>query len=255
MKIESIIKRPGGTVIDMDAPKRAYKFVPEDGVHESPHVAEVDVESHARALLRIREGFRLVEGEAPLENIAVNQLDHSETLIGSNVHNASYVIKGGDTIQLGDLVVMAFQDSGLTHDQWNELADQERYDFIDATLRELQLGEAEDEGEQPAPVQEKKAGAESESATGDEQPVAKQEPESEAGTEGVTGNNADGQTEQKAEEEQPKEEAPKEDAPKAEAAEPSIDELRERFKTKFGRYPSTQMKVENIVAALSEDDE
>lgn len=249
MKIESIIKRPGGTVIDMDAPKRAYKFVPEDGVHESPHVADVDVESHARALLRIREGFRLVEGEAPLENIAVNQLDHSETLIGSNVHSASYVIKGGDTIQLGDLVVMAFQDSGLTHNQWNELADQERYDYIDATLRELQLGEAEEEGEQPAPqVEEKKAGVASESATGDEKPVAEQEPEpeTEAGT--------DGHTEQKADEQAPKEDAPK-DEPKEDTAEPSIDELRERFKTKFGRYPSTQMKVENIIAALSEDDE
>lgn len=254
MKIESIIKRPGGTVIDMDAPKRAYKFVPEDGVHESPHVAEVDVESHARALLRIREGFRLVEGEEPFEYAQPQQLDHSETLVGSNVHNASYVIKGGETIQLGDLVVMAFQDSGLTHDQWNELADQERYDYIDATLRELQLGEAEEEGEQPAPqVEEKKAGAANESATGDEQSVAEHEAEPEADAD------ADGQTEPKADEQAPKEDAPKEEAPKDEpkedAAEPSIDDLRERFKTKFGRYPSTQMKVENIIAALSEDDE
>ena len=64
MKIESLIKRNGGSVVEMDAPSRTYHFAPVSGKHEDPHVAEVEEQSHIRALLRIREGFRVLEGEA-----------------------------------------------------------------------------------------------------------------------------------------------------------------------------------------------
>ncbi|WP_064697738.1 glycoside hydrolase family 5 protein [Rhizobium aegyptiacum] len=104
MKIESLIKRKDGTLVDMDAPKRRYHFKPEDGQHESPHVAEVDVQGHANALLRIREGFRLIEGEDVAAAAArALSLDHSKTLTGSNVHNATYTLSGGIGVRTGAL--------------------------------------------------------------------------------------------------------------------------------------------------------
>ena len=142
MKIESLIKRKGGSVVEMDAPSRTYNFAPVSGKHEDPHVAEVEEQSHIRALLRIREGFRVLEGEAQQDDPVH---DDDLQLVGSNIHSASYKIKGGETISLDELVSMAFQDSGLDQDQWNNASDEERYGFIDATLLELQLGEGEPE--------------------------------------------------------------------------------------------------------------
>ena len=61
MKLESIIRRENGTIVKMDAPTKTYHFKPE--VPEGPHVADVDIEHHARAMLRVKEGYRLVAGE------------------------------------------------------------------------------------------------------------------------------------------------------------------------------------------------
>lgn len=142
MKIESLIKRKNkktgrsGTEVQLEAPRRVYHFKPESGNHADPHVCEVENEGHIRALLKIREGFRPAAGEdaPPAAEIEERQLN------GSTVHDAKYTIKGGDTIELSDLVNMAFDDSGLDEDQWNELDDQQRYEYIDTTLRELQEG-------------------------------------------------------------------------------------------------------------------
>lgn len=152
MKLESIIKRKKGTIVEMDAPQRVYHFLPESGAHADPHVCEVDVEAHARALLRIREGFRLAEGELPAQVDEEREKDE-EALAGSTVHSASYTIKGGDKIELDDLVAMAWEDSGLSVEDWNKLLDQDRYGYIDATLKELQDGNHEDTPipEEPAP--------------------------------------------------------------------------------------------------------
>lgn len=247
MKIESLIKRVGGTVIDMDAPKRQYHFKPEDGQpHEAPHVAIMGEMTHAKALLRIREGFRLLDGEVEPEEDAEGFLPAGKALMGSNVHNASYEIAGGETILLGELVVMAFQDSGLSYEQWEELPDQERYDYIDASLRELQAGEGdsdeEDQPKQPAPV-----------ATEEPTVSAPAAPEQEAPAPVV--------------EEQPK--AQEEEQPKAPveenkpAAQPATEKpLAERprkelvalYKARFNREPSTRMSIPDIAAALSEED-
>lgn len=143
MKIECLIKRKGGSVIEMDAPARTYHFAPENGNHEDPHVADVQEQSHVRCLLRIREAYRVLSGEE-LPEEAQQQIKHEQELVGSNIHSASYPIKGGETIALADLVAMAFEDSGLDYDQWNEATDEERYAYIDATLLELQVG-VEDE--------------------------------------------------------------------------------------------------------------
>ena len=242
MKIESLIKRSGGTVIDMDAPKRQYHFKPENGQpHEAPHVAIVGEMTHAKALLRIREGFRLVEGEVDAEEDAEGFLPSGAALTGSNVHNASYEIAGGETVQLGELVVMAFQDSGLSYEQWEELPDQERYDFIDASLRELQAGEGvleDEEQKQPAPVA---------AETPPVLPPA--EPVQEAPTPVVE------EQKQPAQVEQASEQQPVEKQAEKPLAERPRKELAALYKARFNREPSTRMSIPDIAAALSEEDD
>ncbi len=61
MLIESIIKREGGTRVDLD--RKQYHFKPKqvDGVgpgDELPHVCEVEDEKHITTFLAISEGFR-----------------------------------------------------------------------------------------------------------------------------------------------------------------------------------------------------
>ena len=214
MKIESLIKRKGGSVVEMDAPSRTYHFAPVSGKHEDPHVAEVEEQSHIRSLLRIREGFRVLEGEAQQDDPVH---DDDLQLVGSNIHAASYKIKGGETISLDELVSMAFQDSGLDQDQWNNASDEERYGFIDATLLELQLGEGE-----PEPVKQQ------------EEPNVEQ-----AATQ---------QTEEKA--------PPPAQEPTAEQQLGSMSraDLSDLYQKRFGRKPSTRMTIADIANALSEED-
>ena len=215
MKIESLIKRKGGSVVEMDAPSRTYHFAPVSGKHEDPHVAEVEEQSHIRALLRIREGFRVLEGEAQQDDPVH---DDDLQLVGSNIHSASYKIKGGETISLDELVSMAFQDSGLDQDQWNNASDEERYGFIDATLLELQLGEGE-----PEPVKQQEEP--------DVEPAATQQTEEQA--------------------------PPPAQEPATEQQElgsMSRKELAALYQKRFGRQPSTRMTIDDIANALSEED-
>lgn len=216
MKIESLIKRKGGSVVEMDAPSRTYHFAPVSGKHEDPHVAEVEEQSHIRALLRIREGFRVLEGEAQQDDPVH---DDDLQLVGSKIHSASYKIKGGETISLDELVSMAFQDSGLDQDQWNNASDEERYGFIDATLLELQLGEGEPE---PEPVKQQEEP--------DVEPAATQQTEEQA--------------------------PPPAHEPAAEQQLGSMSraDLSDLYQKRFGRKPSTRMTIADIANALSEED-
>lgn len=215
MKIESLIKRKGGSVVEMDAPSRTYHFAPVSGKHEDPHVADVEEQSHIRALLRIREGFRVLEGEAQQDDPVH---DDDLQLVGSNIHSASYKIKGGETISLDELVSMAFQDSGLDQDQWNNASDEERYGFIDATLLELQLGEGE-----PEPVKQQEEP--------DVEPAATQQTEEQA---------------------QPPAQEPA--AEQQELGSMSRADLSDLYQKRFGRKPSTRMTIADIANALSEED-
>lgn len=226
MKIESLIKRKGGTVVEMDAPDRTYRFAPESGNHDDPHVAEVGVQSHARALLRIREGYRVLPGEESPEDDQQQQLKQDgQELVGSNIHAASYVIKGGDSIALGELVTMAFEDSGLDFDQWNKTTDEERYAYIDATLLELQVG-VDDAAEQDPVQQEPPA------------PQVEQKPEP-----------------VKEEDPAQKQQDDHADAPAdAPLSELSRKELAPMYQKRFGRQPSARMTIGDIAAALSEED-
>lgn len=218
MKIESLIKRKNGTKVQLDAPKREYLFAPESGNFNDPHVCDVEEESHARILLRISGGYRLAEGEKGLPDEDINP----PRLKGSAVHDARYTIKGGDVVELEDLVNMAFEDSGLDEDDWNELADQQRYEYIDTTLRELQEGfhETNDAGK---PGDDEKTG--------------------------------DAEDNNEGKDESQQEEKPKaEDKPK-EGDLPSRKELVAAFKEKFGRNPSNKMSVEDLYHAINENED
>lgn len=220
MKIESLIKRKNGTKVQLDAPKREYHFAPESGDFNGPHVCEVAEESHARILLRITNGYRPAEGEKAPPDEDLNP----PRLKGSAVHDARYTIKGGDVVELEDLVNMAFEDSGLDEDDWNELADQQRYEYIDTTLRELQEGfhETNDDG-----------------ANGD--------------------NNADDDTTDSKPIEGDAGDSQQEEKPKAEEKPkdgdlPPRKELVAAFKEKFGRNPSNKLSVEDLYNAINEKD-
>ncbi|AEY69601.1 hypothetical protein PEp14_00012 [Erwinia phage PEp14] len=244
MKIECLIIRPGGTKVDLDAPKRQYHFRPSDEF-DGRHVAEVGEASHAAMLLRIREAYRALDADEPAPTGDDEDQLPTRVLNGSQVHDARYTIHGGDEIELDDLVSMAFEDSGLSEAEWNELPDQERYELIDATLTELQGPDrAEEQTPPPAP-------ATINIQSSAENHEAEQLPAEDDNTPAP---------------EQPAPETPDVLKPASEApapAEPTtadlanLDEhsLREKFKEKFGRYPSKQMKPANIVAALAEDDD
>lgn len=248
MLIESLIKRKGGTVIELEAPQAAYHFKPTET--DDRHIADVDVSHHAKTLLRIKEGFRAVD-DVDLEDEDQGEgEDKGRNLIGSSVHNAEYTILGGDTIGLDDLVNMAFEDSGLEEQAWNDLADQERYDFIDATLKELQYGEHGDD-EQGAATHPDQAGG------------TEQQPEIErtddAAQDADAGNSDETTTVGESSTDGAAAADVKEDADNNGIPD-NIDDLKgdalvAAYEKRFGRKPSSKMRVDDIRRAISEDDD
>ena len=243
MLIESLIKRTGGTVIELEAPKAAYHFKPTDT--DDRHIADVDVSHHAKTLLRIKEGFRAVDDVDLDDDDQGKGEDTGRNLVGSNVHNAEYTILGGDVISLDDLVGMAFEDSGLEEQAWNDLADQERYDFINTTLKELQDGEHGDE--QGAATHADQTGG------------AEQQPETERTDDAAQDADAG-----HSDETTPVGESSTDGAAAADVNDNGINDnlesmtrkdLEPLYVKKFGRKPSSAMKVEDIKRALSEDDD
>lgn len=243
MKIESLIKRKNGTKIDMDGPKRQYHFKPTED--DERHIADVDVEHHAKSLLRITEGYRAVD-PVDFQGDDEDNLP-GRHLNGSKVHSASYVIKGGDRIELEDLVNMAFDDSGLTEEEWNDLADADRYEYINTTLKELQDGEHGDETEkvqtqEPANVPGDTTSNEppatdatqNDSIGSDNTPAASQPVDTTATPVGAdkNGNGIDDDVENL-----------------------KGDALIAAYEARFGRKPSSAMRVADIRRALSEDDD
>lgn len=130
MKIECILHRPGGSRVQLEAPRVEYHFKPSD--NDPRHIAEVAESSHISTLLRITEGYRSAEGdqEGSTQRAQVE-------LKASNLHNQVYNIPGG-SIDLAGVVELAQKDSGLSPVEWNDLDDQDRTEWIDQVLLELQ---------------------------------------------------------------------------------------------------------------------
>ena len=248
MKIECLIRRAGGSRVQMDAPKREYHFKP--GEKEQRHIANVDVEHHAKALLRIKEGYRAVEGDDLPENDAPED-NTDRQLKGSTIHSASYKIKGGDEVSLEDLVNMAFEDSGLDEDAWNGLADHDRYQFIDTTLGELQDGEQSE----AAPIITRVG--EPVNATAQQAEADKGTPTVDLHDQGEPGQKADTA---KSSDQSATETADEDKDADGNGIDDDLEDLTGKeliplYEAKFGRKPSRQMKVDDIRRALSEDDD
>lgn len=229
MKIESLIRRPQGTKVELDNVQ--YHFKPEGD--DPRHVADVKRDEHIRTFLGIPEGYRPFEGEKVSEKLQ-KQIDEDTELKGSTVHAAVYDIHG-EKVDLESLVLMSFDDSGLSREEWNELDDKKRYVYIDKTLASLQ-GESKEPIEQvpedspmtgegyPAPEEGGKATTELTATTAEQLERAKE-----------------------AEGDKPKSEG-------EQTEELDRDALVEKYVAKFGKKPHHSMKADRIQQILEEDD-
>ena len=144
MKIECKLIRDGGTRADIDGVE--YHFEP---LADGKHVAEVVNEVHIDRFLAIPDAYRVYHGDlepkgkpaavaasAGLAPAPAKKAREGSFLYGSNNHQPQYEI-GGQIYALGDVVRKAFEASGLTEDDWNELPEDEREAKIDIALDDL----------------------------------------------------------------------------------------------------------------------
>lgn len=224
MKIESVIRRPQGTKVELD--NVLYHFKPE-GEDDPRHVADVKRDEHIRTFLSIPEGYRPLEGEKVSASLQ-KQIDEDTELKGSTVHAAVYEIHG-EKVDLDSLVLMAFDDSGLSREEWNELDDQKRYVYLDKTLASLK-------GEDKEPIEQV---PEDSPMTGEGYPSPEEGGKATTELTATTAEQLEKAKEAKGE--QPEE--------------LDRDALAAKYKEKFGRKPHHSMSAERIKAALDQDDE
>ena len=156
MKIQCILERNGGTYVEM--PGKLYHFAPQE---DGKHVADVEIEAHIERFLSIPEAYRMLRTAtadlpatfAPkLEDAPLPTFDTS-TLLGAEGYQASYDIDG-KTYELTAIIKRAFDDSGLTPENWNELPDDTRATKLDIVLDGIADGDIalEEPSPQPAPA-------------------------------------------------------------------------------------------------------
>lgn len=240
MKIESIIRRPQGTVVELPNPTIEYHFLP--SATDPRHLAEVSEQSHISMLLRIKEGYRAAEEVEELED--TNSGDEPIPLLGSVQHNPVYIIAGGDEITLDAVVEMAQKDSGETREAWNDLDDEDRHSWIDQVLADLKAVVPSTAGAPPIPEK-------------DDQPdgfIPASAPEAQLVPEKDEPVEQPVQSFAVATPEQPAAEPAADPAPAApaEAATDVTEEMREAYKAAFGRYPAKSMKASQIQRAINE---
>lgn len=236
MKIESLIRRAKGTVVEFD--DRTYHFKPTDT--DPRHQAEVDVEAHAKRLLAITEGYAPLDGgESPFP-----VPKQEGKIAGSLVHSAQYTLQDGSTISLDELTSRAFRESGLSIGEWNELSDEDRYEHIDTTLGEIQEESKprEQHYDAPEPTIEQEAKVIDVKENDHKEDEPKEGPVKEEVVK-----------EDGAKEDEPKDAPVKEDTKQPEPAELDRDELAKQFEAKFGRKPNGKLSARSIQKALEED--
>jgi hypothetical protein len=151
MKIECILKRKGGSHIEM--PGKKYYFEPQE---DGRHIAEVEVDDHIERFLAIPEAYRiarapgvhhdqsqataLLAGTVKLPDAPSALAVDPGALLGSDSHPSTFQI-GDATYAIGDVLLRAFQDSGLTVEDWNGLDDEDRATKIDIVLDGIEDGE------------------------------------------------------------------------------------------------------------------
>lgn len=163
MKIECILRRnPPATVI---LGVTAYQFqVDEHG----RHVCDVEDNAHLARLLSINEAYRLpgdepipqalipaiVEQSLPTSAPTLAPVDES-IIKGSAVHPATFDLGGAEPASIEDVVFHALTLSGLTTPEWNSLPDEDRHNFIDLALDDLDERDLPDEEPATAPPEAK----------------------------------------------------------------------------------------------------
>lgn len=235
MKIESLIRRAQGTKVELD--DKTYHFKPTET--DPRHLAEVGVESHAKRLLSITEGYALADGgESPFP-IPQQQ----GAIAGSQVHAAQYALLNGDILSLDELTSRAFRESGLSIGEWNDLSDEDRYGHIDTTLGEIM--------EESKPREQHYDAPETQEKQEEELPLNTIEPQ-----EGPPAGDADEPVETPAAETPATETAPAAVTDKPVAEEPAElnrEELAVLFEAKFNRKPNGKLSARSIQKALEED--
>lgn len=142
-QIECILRRAGGTKVDLDGTE--YNFAPLDN---GAHVAEVENERHEDRFLSIPEAYRVYRGKpyvrpndpaystpAPKPVEAVKPVDDAP--LGSSLHSAEYTI-GEKTYSITELAYKAIESGEMTVAEWNEQSDETRASDIDGVLNALQ---------------------------------------------------------------------------------------------------------------------
>lgn len=153
MKIECILQRDGGTVVEL--PGKTYHFAPQE---DGRHVADVAIEPHIERFLSIPEAYRLLRthgtdatalfaptGDAPV--VPVGDAD----LLGCSGYQPTFEIDG-KVYALESIIKRAFQDSGLTPENWNDLPEETRALKLDIVLDAIADGEISDVDPQPHPA-------------------------------------------------------------------------------------------------------
>lgn len=134
MKIECILKRAGGTVAELEGVE--YHFAPQG---DGAHVAEIEKRSHIERFLSIPSAYCIYDpsGAPKLPEPVAVAVEPEVGLYGSDVHPATFEI-GGKTYQLGDVVRLAFENSGRTVEEWNDMEPEDRAAAIDVELDKLE---------------------------------------------------------------------------------------------------------------------
>ena len=134
MKIECILKRAGGTVAELEGVE--YHFAPQG---DGAHVAEIEKRSHIERFLSIQSAYCIYDpsGAPKLPEPVAAIVEPQVGLYGSDVHPATFEI-GGKTYQLGDVVRLAFENSGRTVEEWNDMEPEDRAAAIDVELDKLE---------------------------------------------------------------------------------------------------------------------
>ncbi len=73
----------------------------------------------------------------------VKKLAENETLNGSNTLPATIEISEGNSVQLGDVVLAAYSDSGMTVDEWNALDDAARDGLLNQAVEAMKATDNE----------------------------------------------------------------------------------------------------------------
>ena len=145
MKLECILLRPGGTFVELG--ENTYHFAPQE---DGRHVADVDIEAHIERFLSIPESYRIYRTAADqaAEPVVVPPAaDNPEPVVvdpaelaKSKAHPATFVI-GDKAYTLADVTLRAFQDSGLSVEDWNELDEETLATKTDIVLDAIEAGE------------------------------------------------------------------------------------------------------------------